>query len=162
MSRASISAQARAFINSPNCNVAFIALVEITHPDLDTLRIANDQTDVTHNGVVYTAMPFDIKMMDESQNELTTSQLKIFWVDSAIKDLVQAVNQSSGKVSVKWVVEGDWDTVQWSIDPPLLITKGSIVAGDATFDLGLKSLISQEVPVHEKGATTHPGLWANR
>ena len=160
--RTTITAQARAFINSPYCPVAFIALAEILHPDLPPLRIAADRTDVTHNGVIYQAMPFVVKMLDETQNELTTSTMKVFWVDSSIKDLVQHVNKKPGTIGIKWVVEDDWDTVQWSIDPPLLINKASIVAGDATFDLGLKSLISQEFPVYDKGASTHPGLWANR
>jgi len=162
MSRATINAAAKALINSPNCNKAFITLIEIAHPSLETLYLCNDVTDVTHDGRVYTAFPFELDLMDEEQNELTGSKLVLGWVDSSILDLVQKVNDVPGTVGAKFVVEDDWDYVQWKLDPPLSTKKATAKASEATFDLGLRSLETEEVPVWGKTPSTHPGLWANR
>lgn len=162
MSRSTINAAAKALLNSPNCNKAFITLIEIAHPNLETLYLCNDLTDVTHDERVYTAFPFELDLMDEEQNDLTGSKLVLGWVDSSILDLVQMVNDDGATVGAKFVVEGDWDYVQWSLDPPLSIKKATANAEKATFDLGLRSLETEEVPVWGKTPTTHQGLWANR
>jgi len=157
-----INAAAIALINNPNCNKAFICLIEISHPQLDTLYLARDSADVVSNGRTYTAFPFDIDLLDESQNEITGSKLSLGWVDSSILDLVQKVNETPGTVAAKWVVEGDTNTVLWQIDPPLMIKKATATVKKADFDLGLRSLEDEEVPVYGKGPNTHPGLYANR
>ena len=160
--RSNITAQAKALINSPHCNKAFIALLEISHPLLATVRLANDQTDVVHNGNTYTAFPFEVKMLDETQNELTSTSVKLFWVDSSIKDLIQKVDDRPATMAIKWVLEGDWDTVQWEISPPLIVKKATIQSGQASFDLGLRSLRTEEFPYFNQDPYRFPGLWENR
>lgn len=160
--RSNITAQARALINNPNCNKAFIALMEISHPSLATLYLANDRRDVVHNGQTYRAFPFDVRMLDEQQNELTSSTVRFSWVDSSVKDLIQKTNEIPATVSVKWVLEDDWNTVQWSIDPPLMIKKASIQDGQGSLDLGLRSLQSEEFPHFDQDPYRFPGLYENR
>lgn len=158
----SLSATAIAAANAVNNNTAIICLLVIEHPLLSTLRLARDMKDVTHLGNIYKAFPFDINLLDEMRNELPGTTLVLNYVDKSVVDLVLAVNSKPATVTIKYVLASNWDQVEWEITPALLCKKAVCKSMSASFDLGLRSLINEEVPVHKKTGNKYPGLRHNR
>jgi len=75
-------------INKLASGGVFLWLLAVTHPDLSPLYLVNNTKDITSNGIIYTAFPFTIKLMDEVRNQFTSASLMLSNVDlEAVKRL---------------------------------------------------------------------------
>jgi hypothetical protein len=86
------SAPAIAAANDEQTAEVWLALLEITHPQLTTpIRVVNNTEDVVSNGVTYLKTAFRIKLPDDS-DALPSVQIEIDNVDRAVTDAARSIN----------------------------------------------------------------------
>lgn len=111
MSR-TLSSSAVASINGSETAEVWLPLVELTHSDWsEPVRLARNTEDVTSNGALYLAYPFDISLPDDEVEQTAVVQ----WVAwNAGNDIVDLFRSVSGPVSgsIFWVLASSPDTVE--------------------------------------------------
>lgn len=72
------SAQYRSTLAKVSMEEAPLILLEIDHPELpEPVRIVNDTVDITSNGNLYIAFPFNCSLPDDFENQLPRARLSI-------------------------------------------------------------------------------------
>ncbi len=80
-----------------------LVCIEIAHADLTTpIRVVNNTKDVTVDGVIYTAFPFDILLPDSLEDAPPRAKLRIDNVDQSIGQAVRSIT-TPATVTVKVV-----------------------------------------------------------
>ena len=99
MSRSLNAALRYAMMQEDAGGVVPLALLTITHPTLsEPIRLVNDcasesgVTNITHNGHLFVAYPFDLVLPGEDDQAPTTGRLSVDNVDRAIVELARAPN----------------------------------------------------------------------
>jgi hypothetical protein len=93
MSR-SPSARFKAGVFAQETGEAFLVLLSISHPDMETpIRLANNYSDVVSNGETYIGFPFGIALPGDSDENLPQTQIAIDNVDQRV---IQAIRELSG------------------------------------------------------------------
>lgn len=90
---------------------AFLILLTLTHPDMTTLRVVNNTQNVTSNGDLYVAFPFQIALPADLAEELPSLQLTISNVDRRLIDELRTVVDPIG-VSMQIVSATTPNTVE--------------------------------------------------
>ena len=74
-----------------------LALVTIAHPSIigGPLRFVQDMQDLTSNGNVYTAFPFQVKLPDDDDDGIATVKLSIDNVDRSIMVALRSLAPTS-------------------------------------------------------------------
>jgi hypothetical protein len=87
-----LSPEARAAAYSGTSGEAFLTLLDITHPNLGTpIRVVNDMVDITSNGNLYQAFPFDIAIPTEVTARAASASLVINAIDQQIMNAVRSI-----------------------------------------------------------------------
>lgn len=68
--------------------VPLLAL-EFSHPSITTIRVVHNNEDITSGGNVYVARPFDVKLLDERQGEIATTQINYHDIDLELIPLIR-------------------------------------------------------------------------
>ena len=138
----------------------YLVLVEINHPSLMTpLRFVNnsDGDDVTSNGDVYTAYPFEMKMPDDQEGKEPTAEIRIDNVDRELMDEVRSITgELTMEISV--VLQSTPDTIEWG---PLDFEVRGVTydASNIIFRLSYSVFIREPFPYIAFDTTNFPGMF---
>jgi len=137
----------------------FLLILEITHEDLSTpLRFVRNTESITHDGDVYTAFPFELKLPRESQDRLPKAQLSLDIVNSPeIRQWVRST-MVSAIAEIKIVAASDPDTViagPWRYALKRRTMDASVLQCDLTLD----DEIGRKFPEGTLSPFVAPGLF---
>ena len=80
-----------------------VILLEIRHGSLtDSIRVVNDNADLTHNGNIYTAVSFGITLPTQRQNQFTKASV---WVDRYSDIIVDWIERSNGARGAQFILK---------------------------------------------------------
>ncbi|HNC51255.1 MAG TPA: DUF1833 family protein [Accumulibacter sp.] len=116
MARAYSSAY-RSTLAQTSAPEAPVVLLQIDHPALSApVRVVNDTVDLTSNGSLYVAFPFDCQLPDDFEGQLPRASLVI---DNVGRDLMYWIETSGGgqgsTATFSQVMRSRPDVVEWSI-----------------------------------------------
>ena len=132
-------------------------LLVISHADITTLRFVANTEDITSNGYVYTAYPFDIRLPQECEDQLSQVPIVIDNVDRAIVDEIRSLG-GAPNIALSIVLASDPDTVEYGpIDATLRNVEWNF--GKITGDLQGEDLLNEGYPGHAFTPITAPGLF---
>jgi len=143
---------------APQTSKVFLTLLTIDHADLGApLRFVNDNVDVTSNGDLYSAFPFEVILPPERADELTVGRLRIDNIDRGITSTLRSIS-TAPSAAIQVVLSSDPDTVQLG---PLNFTwriadyDVSTVEGDLRFE----ELLGEPFPGDRVTPNTFPGVF---
>ena len=102
----------RAVLNLHNQN-GLITLLELSHPDITTKRIALSTADVTHDSNTYTAANFEVDYPTDDKG-IPTGRMRISNVTKEIWRLIGNLDEPPPQVRLLWVLEDEWDLLDLS------------------------------------------------
>lgn len=101
MSRA-VSTTYKAAAYAQQTDQVFLVLLEIDHDALGApIRIVNNYENVTHNGNLYTALPFAVTLPQDSDENMPAATLT---VDNVDRQIVEAVRSMTGPATATLTV----------------------------------------------------------
>ena len=149
---------ARAAMNAQNTGEVFLALLTLTHPDIDVpLCFVNDLQSVTSNGVEYISWPFDLPFPEVGADTLPTLTLTIDNVDQsiglALKGLLTPID-----VTLTCVLKSNPDNIEAGpLEFRMKTTEVELVsiAGTLTYE----DLLNEPYPYESYVPGNYPGLF---
>lgn len=107
-----MSTAARAALYAPQTSAVFLDLLTIDHDDMDApVHFVNNLTDITSNGSVFTAFPFQAVIPPDVEGELPQIDLV---VDNVTRDLIADVRSIStpASVTLEVIIASAPDTIE--------------------------------------------------
>lgn len=122
----------RAVLNLHNQN-GLITLLELSHPDIATKRIALSTANVTHATNTYFAANFEVDYPTDDKG-IPTGRMRISNVTKEIWQLIGNLEEPPPSVRLLWVLEDDTETIQdeWDLLDLSRVT-GSALAVEGEF-----------------------------
>lgn len=94
---------------------AFLLLITIDHDDLASpIRVTSDGVDTTSNGNTFTAFPFQINLLDDTDTGAPTANLTIDNIDRTVVDAIRSIDTPAA-VTIQIVLASSPDTVEASM-----------------------------------------------
>jgi hypothetical protein len=139
----SYSSAFKATLNSVSATEAPLVCLEITHPALSqAVRVVNDNLDLTSNGNLFIAAPFDCVLPDDMENQLPKAKLTI---DNIGRELVYWLETSGGgegaKVRFMQIMRSRPNTIEW--ETTMNLSNVQISMTKVTADLGFENIFSK-------------------
>lgn len=107
-----LSSNAVAALMAQSTDKVFLVLLTIDHPDLGTpFRLVNNTEDVTSNGDLYTAYPFEISFPSEDGENISSASLILDNVDQLLVSTIRSL-QSEPTVQLNLVIFDTPDVVE--------------------------------------------------
>ncbi len=155
------SALFKAMANAQETKEVLLALVTITHDSIvgGPLRFVQDLQDLTSNGNVYTAFPFQVTLPSDSDDGVLQIKLVIDNIDRQIAQTIRTIPPSSPPVvKIDLVIASQPDTIEMSM-PDLTLRN---VTGDAFQIEGELRIDEEDLVPFPEGAFTpqdFPGIF---
>jgi hypothetical protein len=99
---------------------AWLVLITLDHPDLDTpIRVTSDSIETISNGNVFAPFPFEVTLPDDVEGRTPQAQLKI---DNTSQEVIALLRGLASPPSVTLqivrsadpnVVEREWTGIEW-------------------------------------------------
>jgi len=157
MSR-STSLTFRQAVNARETGEAFIILVEIDSDDLsEPIRVCSDGVNVTSNGNLYVAYPFDITLPDDLEDGAPSCRITIDNVDRALTVGIRSLT-SPPTVRIMVVLASDPDTLELDFDDFQLVNI-SYDAFTIEGTITIESYLAEPYPGNSFMPSTTPGLF---
>jgi hypothetical protein len=101
-----LSPTAARAILARECEEVFLVLLEIEHPDIDTIRIVNNTEKVVRGVHEYIPYPFEAVLPDDTDNAAPQVQLRI---DNCSREVTRALRELAGvpKCTLRVVLASD-------------------------------------------------------
>ena len=151
------SATLKAEVFAQHSSEIFYALLVISHADITTLRFVANTENVTSNGNVYTAYPFEIRLPQEREDQ--PPQIPIV-IDNVARVIIDEIRTLTGPadVEISIVLASDPDTVEYG---PVQATLRNVDwnLGIITGDLQAEDLLNEGYPGHSFTPQNAPGLF---
>jgi len=87
-------------MNAASTPEVFLTLIEISHPDFDTVRLVNNTVDITSGGDTYTAFPFIAVFPPDTDQINAVGRLSIPNATSEIVEQLRSVLGSLERITV--------------------------------------------------------------
>lgn len=145
-------------INAPETDKVFIVLIEIYDSvSGNTVRVCNNSENITSNGNVFVAYPFDFIFPDDDDSAVPSCKITIDNVDRSIAYAIRQLT-TAPDVRMMLVLADDPDTVELdfpyfkfvSFDYDRLVVEGT---------LSIESFTSEPFPGDIFAPSTTPGLF---
>ena len=134
----------------------FILVIE--HTDITTLRFVANTEDVTSDGNVYTAYPFQINIpLVDSDTQIPTAQLRIDNIDQAIVAAIRGLS-TAPTITASIILASTPDTVECG---PYAFTLKNVTynAIEITGTLGFEEILNEPFPGDTFNPQNFPGLF---
>lgn len=136
----------------------WLVLLKIEHDSLEeSIRVVNNKEDITSNGEIYTAFPFEISLPDETQDTLGQCKLRI---DNVDRRIVEAVRLCTGvpKMTISVILADSPDIVEFGpLDMNLSVVEYDSFIVDAT--ITYDDVLNQSFPKDKFIPSMFPGLF---
>lgn len=154
----SVSAAALKSIQDESTAEVWLVILDINHSSLsEPIRVVNNTEDIVHGGETYLAVPFRIKLPDETPDQLPRVTLEMDNVERLITATIRNIRKPP-TVTLKVILADSPDTVE--IGPFEFTVRN--VRYDALVvqaDLRLEDILSEPFPVHTFTPGTAPGMF---
>ena len=137
---------------------AFLALMRITGPGLETLRVVNNVEAITRNGEVYVPWAFEGQPPEDSGQQSPTVTLRVDNIDRSVTALLRSYN-GVPKCELVWVMASQPDQAVYG---PFDFVIQSASANELTIDLQLgyeEDILNQAFPGTTYNPTNSPGIY---
>ena len=134
-----------------------LVLLTIDHADINPpIRVVNNKVDITSNGDLYTAFPFEPFLPDSIEDAPPRAKLRI---DNVSREIAEAIRLISTPANVTYSVvrQDDFDTVEMTW-PAMRLTNVHWDALTVTGDLEFEDLTREPYPAHTFSPAEFPGL----
>jgi hypothetical protein len=153
MSRSLSTAAANALTGQETTEV-FLILLTISHASLPaSIRVVNDNADITSRSNSYIAFPFEINLPADSAENLSRISLKIDNVDRALVDAIRSIT-TPPTVTIEVILASSPDTVEAG---PFEMTMENAVydANTVQCNLAFEDVLNEPFP----GGRFLPSTW---
>lgn len=118
-------------------------LLQIDHPELTSpIRVINDTQDLTSNGYVYIAYPFEIVLPDDFENQLPKARLSINNVGKDLMFWIESTDGGYGSTATfSQIMRSRPNQIEWSITMSLFNVAATNV--DVSAELGFENLFAK-------------------
>ncbi len=144
---------------SEETSEVFLELLTIDHPDLAApIRVVNDEIDLTSNGEVFTAFPFELTLPNDEEGRVPRARLRI---DNVDRRIVQAIREVSSAPTVQ--IEVARASAPDVVEVPFPVLQMAKVRYDAFVvesDLILPGLENEPYPAAKFTPKDYPGLFS--
>lgn len=150
MSVRNISAGAMRELFAQHSGAVMLACLTFDHPTMAApVRVVNNTQDVTHDGQIYTALPFEVTLPDDIEDRVPSLEITIDNVDRTLVELLRTVVTDLPSVQLEIVRAQDYTTTR-EIGPLSLSLIGSDINVDTvTLTVGHAIDILGEVATSE-------------
>ncbi|NIU01078.1 MAG: DUF1833 domain-containing protein [Nitrosopumilaceae archaeon] len=135
-----------------------LVLIEINHSDLTApIRVVNNTKDITSNGNLFVAFPFEIKLPDSQPEGPPVAELIIDNVSQEIMTAIRTIT-SAASVTISVVRQSDPDTIEASFSSMRLEN----VRGNALTVQGVlkfEDLVREPFPIQIFSPADYPALF---
>lgn len=120
-----------------------LVLLEINHPDLpDPVRIVNDTDNITSNGNLYIAFPFNCALPDDFENQLPRARLSISNVGRDLMFWLETTDGGNGSTAnFQQVMRSRPNQIEWEITMSLFNVAATNV--EVSAELGFENLFTK-------------------
>ena len=132
-----VSSAYKAAFFAQQTNEVLLAILEISHADITTIRVVNNTENITSGGDEYIAFPFECRLPNLSAEDIPRATINICNVD---RQIVQAVRSISSRpdISLSLILASDPDTIEVGpfdfkladVDYDVLTVGGSLTMDD--------------------------------
>lgn len=154
-----LSPTALAEIFEDGDGLAWIALIEITHADITTLRFALENEDVVSGGDTYTASAMEVVLPPDTDSRKPGASLRIQNVDRVLSDSLRGLTGLKPQLTLSVVLHTTPNTVEYSIS--LEVDSARWDAGWCDLQVTLGNLFDRAWPRPKMTGDNFPGLFPN-
>lgn len=139
-------------------NEVYLVLMEIDHSSFGSpLRFVNNDADITSNGDLYTAFPFEVVLPDDVEDKEPLASLRITNVSRELIDEIRSI-QSPPSMVLSVILESSPDIIEWG--PLSLETRGVTYDADyIVFRLAYSAFTREPFPYRTFNTIDFPGLF---
>jgi hypothetical protein len=136
-----------------------LVLLEINRSDLVTpIRIVNDATDLTHNGNLFTGLPFEITLPDDPEYGMPQAQLSIMNVGKELTTFIEDADWTiETTATLTQVIRSSPNVAEWSIT--MIMSDIQMNSMSITAKLGFEDLLGVPAVTLKFSPTNAPGLY---
>jgi hypothetical protein len=147
-------------VNSQQIDVAFLWLLTFDdYANATQLRAVNNLEDVTSNGQLFTAFPFELTLPPDDGQRPQSLKLSFPNVGRELMDLVRKYDAgNTPKVRVDLVLSSSPDTIEKTIDF-MVVSNVTFNAMSITFELSPSSIFARRTSVGTYNQAEFPGLF---
>lgn len=134
-----------------------LVLLEIDHTDLaEPIRVVNNKEDITSNGDVYTAFPFEIVLPDSNEDAPPRAKLRI---DNVSREIGQAIRDitSPPSVTISVIRSATPDIIEMEFTG-MKLTMVPYDALSVEGTLEFEDLSREPFPAHTFNPANYPGV----
>ncbi len=140
-------------------NEVYLVILEVDHPDFGSpLRFVNNDADITSNGDLYTAFPFEIRLPDDVEDKEPIASLRITNVSRELIDEIRSIASPPSMV-VSVILESSPNTIEWG---PLDLEARGVTydADNIVFNLAYSAFTREPFPYWAFDSVRFPGLFS--
>lgn len=137
----------------------FLALLTIAHDDISpSIRVVNNTENITSNGNVFTAFPFDIQLPDAREQGVPRARLTIDNVSREIAQSIRAIT-TAATITIEIIRAADPDTIEltWAA---MTLKNVKWDMFKMTGDLLFEAIEVEPFPAGQMSPANAPGLFA--
>lgn len=137
--------------------------LEYQHSTIAPIRVVHNTEDITSNGNLYKAMPFDAKMMNEEQGTLPTSQISYYDMDLELTTLIRSITPDNPiKVKGRLLLASQPDNDQvtswtWTVLETIWNSERAV-----TMKIGPRAVLKTQFPIHTVDPGKCPGIFGGK
>ena len=146
-------------VNAVSAGEFPLVLLEIDRDDLVTpIRVVNDATDITHNGNVFTGLPFEISLPDDPEQGMPQAELSIVNVGRVLSDFIENADWTKETTAkLIQVMRSSPNVAEWSIT--MIMSDIQMNSMSITAKLGFEDLLGSPAVTLKFSPTVAPGLF---
>lgn len=153
-----LSSLTRQALYAAETGEAFLILLTISHPNLDTpVRVTSDSVQTASRGNTFVPFPFDLSLPDEHEMRSPRARLVIDNVDRQIVQVVRSLS-SAPTVLIEIIRAADPDTVEAQFFD-FKLTGVSYDAQRVEGDLTIEDFVAEPYPAASFSPGFFPGLF---
>lgn len=157
MSRATSNAL-KAAVAGQETGEVFLFLLEIDHDNLVTpIRVCNNMEDITSNGELFVAYPFELALPSDSNDESPKTRLSIDNIDRSLMATIRSIT-SAPTVRIMAVLASTPDTLEVDL-PGFSLVNISADAMAISGDLSIEDFTTEPFPGDRFLPSSTPGLF---
>lgn len=137
---------------------AFIVLIDIDHADLsEPIRICNAGENITSNGNLYLALPFELSLPDEPSTGVTVGKIAIDNIGQEVIDDIRSIS-TAPSVEISIILASAPDTVEVSFSG-FEMTNINYDLYVISADIGIETFMGEPYPGDAFIPSMFPGLF---
>ena len=142
----------------PDSDEVYLILITIEHDDISpSIRVVNNNENITSNGNLFTQFAFDMELPDSREGTLSRARISIDGVSREISEAIRSIT-TPAQVTLQVIRASDPDTIERSWAPTTL-RNVKWDAGRISGDLVFEEMEIEPFPIWQFSPANAPGLF---